>query len=143
MYATLEAEAFAARLAKLNLLVPHLSQILAFECAITMILMDGETRMVHLDFEPIPMLRALADGRLYEEVPQAGEFEIEITPNRPTAAAGLTLADVQSAFHLPLMRSTGSWTNKGAGFSMALGNPSNHSRQAKVPEEKARSRSWR
>jgi uncharacterized protein (UPF0276 family) len=99
MYATLEAEAFAAHLEKLNLRVPHLSRILAFERAVTMTLTDGQTRVVQFDFEPIPMLRALADGRLPDEVPRAGEFEIEVTPNGPTAATGLSLQDVQNAFH--------------------------------------------
>jgi len=99
MYATLEAEAFAAHLEKLNLRVPHLSQILAFERAVNMTLADGQTRVVRFDFEPLPMLRALADGRLPEEVPRAGEFEIEVTPNGPTATTGASLEDVQGAFH--------------------------------------------
>jgi hypothetical protein len=71
-YATLEAEAFASHLEKLNLRVPHLPQLLAFERAVTMTLTDGKTRVVRFDFEPIPLLRALADGRLPDEVPQAG-----------------------------------------------------------------------
>ena len=46
-------------------------------------LTDGWTRVVHFDFEPIPLLRALADGRLPDEAPQTGNFEIEVTPDGP------------------------------------------------------------
>jgi uncharacterized protein len=99
MYASLEAEAFAEHLEKLNLRVPHLSQLLAFERAVARTLSDGQTRVVHFDFEPIPVLRALADSRLPEEAPEAGNFEIEITPDGPTSASGITVDEAQKAFH--------------------------------------------
>ena len=65
----------------------------------TATLTDGQTRIVHFDFEPIPLLRALADGRLPDEAPQPGHFEIEVTPDGPSRASGLSLEDVQKAFH--------------------------------------------
>ena len=99
MYASLEAEAFAIHLERLDLRVPRLSQLLAFERAVTNTLTDGQTRVVHFNFEPIPLLRALADGRLPDETPQAGNFEIEVTPDGPSGTSGISLADAQKAFH--------------------------------------------
>ncbi len=81
MYASLEADAFAHYLEKLNLQVPHLGKILEFEQAVTATIIDGSTRIVHFDFEPLPLLRAIAEGRLPEEPPQQGDFEIELTPD--------------------------------------------------------------
>jgi uncharacterized protein (UPF0276 family) len=99
MYAGLEAEAFAVHLERLDLRVPHLSQLLAFERAVTTTLTDGQTRVVHFDFEPIPLLRALADGRLPDEAPQTGDFEIEVTPDGPSHTSGISLEDAQRVFH--------------------------------------------
>jgi uncharacterized protein (UPF0276 family) len=98
MYASLEAEAFARHLEELDLGVPHLTQVLRFEQAVIATLGDDETRIVEFDFEPLPLLRALAEGRLPEEPPQAGRFEIELTPDGPTGAAGLDLEAVETAF---------------------------------------------
>ncbi|HYN26288.1 MAG TPA: DUF692 family protein [Pyrinomonadaceae bacterium] len=81
MYASLEADAFAHYLKELNLQVPHLGKILEFEQAVTATIIDGGTRIVHFDFEPLPLLRAIAEGRLPEEPAQQGDFEIELTPD--------------------------------------------------------------
>jgi len=99
MYASLEAEAFAAHLERLGLQVPHLLNLLAFERAVARTLTDGQTRLVHFDFEPVPLLRSLADGRLPDEIPGAGDFEIELTPDGPSSASGITVEDAQKAFH--------------------------------------------
>ncbi len=98
MYASLEADAFARHLEGLDLRVPHLTQVLHFEEAVTATLSDGQTRIVEFEFEPLPLLRALAEGRLPDEPPQPGRFEIELTPAGPTAAVGLDVEDVQTAF---------------------------------------------
>jgi uncharacterized protein (UPF0276 family) len=98
MYASLEADGFAQHLASLNLDVPHLAEVLRFEQAITATLTDGETRVVPFDVEPLPLLRALAAGRLPTEPPQSGRYEIELTPDGPTGATGIDVQDVEQAF---------------------------------------------
>jgi uncharacterized protein (UPF0276 family) len=81
MYATTEAEAFAAFLDRLNLKIPQLAKVLAFERALLATVMDDQPRVVAFDSDPIPLLRALADGRLPDIVSQPGPFEIEVTPD--------------------------------------------------------------
>ncbi|HNB27569.1 MAG TPA: DUF692 family protein [Alphaproteobacteria bacterium] len=80
LYANVEAEAFAGHLEGLHLPVPHLAEVLAFERAAIATLLDGTARIVPFAVEPLPLLRALADGRLPAEAGRAGRFEIEITP---------------------------------------------------------------
>ena len=96
MYAAVEAEAFARYLAELDLKVPHLDKLLEFERAATATLTDGIARVVQFDFEPLPLLRAIAEGRLPTEAGQPGEYEIEITPDGLASTAGLD--PVQQAF---------------------------------------------
>ena len=98
MYAVLEAEAFASYLVTLNLSLPHLASVLEFERSATATLVDGNARVVRFEFEPLPLLRALAEGRLPEEIGRPGEFEIEVTPDGPTRASGLDIKAVQEAF---------------------------------------------
>lgn len=98
MYATLEAEAFARHLEGLDLKVPHLAKLIEFERAGTATLTDGQARVVQFEFEPLPLLRALAEGRLPDEPGRPGCFEIELTPDDPGAAIGLDLKAVQQAF---------------------------------------------
>jgi hypothetical protein len=88
MYASLEAEAFAAHLQQLELGVPQLAEVLRFEQAVTATLVDGQTRVVSFEFEPLPLLRALAEGRLPAEPLEPGDFEIELTADGPTAVGG-------------------------------------------------------
>jgi len=80
MYATLEAQAFARYLREIDLRVPHLAKIVEFEEAVLATNIDEQIRIVKFDFEPLPFLRAISEGRLPQESPQAGDFEIEITP---------------------------------------------------------------
>ena len=87
MYANLEAEAFGDYLAGLDLGVPHLASVLAFERASARTLVDGKTRIVAFEVEPLPLLRALADGRLPVEPGRLGSYEIEITPEDVDAMA--------------------------------------------------------
>lgn len=98
MYGALEADAFADYLEQLDLQVPHLATILEFERAVAATLEDDQVRVVHFDFEPIPLLRALAEGRLPEERPTPGNFEIELTPDGPAGVAALGAAAVENAF---------------------------------------------
>jgi hypothetical protein len=86
LYANLEAEIFARYLETLDLRVPHLAKVIEFERAAAATLVDGKARVVHFEFEPLPLLRALADGRLPDEPSRPGDYEIEITPDDPGSA---------------------------------------------------------
>lgn len=81
LYANLEAEIFARYLETLDLQVPHLAKLIEFERSATATLVDGRPRIVQFDFEPLPLLRALAEGRLPDEPGRPGNYEIEITPD--------------------------------------------------------------
>jgi uncharacterized protein (UPF0276 family) len=98
MYGSLEAAAFAEYLESIDLQVPHLAKLLEFEQAVAATLVDDQVRIVHFDFEPIPLLRALAEGRLPDVQPEPGNFEIELTADGPTGVRGLDFEEVQQAF---------------------------------------------
>lgn len=93
-FASTEAKAFADYLEVLDLKVPQLDKVLAFDRAVLATLVDEQTRIVAFDVDPLPLFRALADGRLPQEPLQPGQFEIEITPDSPVGALG---ADPESA----------------------------------------------
>ena len=81
MYASSEADSFSNYLIALDLKVPHLAKLVELDQAVMDVNINGVTRIVHFDFEPLPLLRAISEGRLPEEPPEAGSFEIEITPD--------------------------------------------------------------
>ena len=81
MYAGREAQAFAEYINEIDLQIPRLKEILSFELAVIATLQDGATRIVSFNFEPMPLIRAIAEGRLPRDAPTIGQFEIEITGN--------------------------------------------------------------
>jgi uncharacterized protein (UPF0276 family) len=85
MFAATEARAFAGFLRDLGVNVPQLAEVMEFEVAVLETLVDGQARLVRFDFDPLPMLLALSDGRLPDEPGRAGRFEIEITPDTARA----------------------------------------------------------
>jgi uncharacterized protein len=85
MFAATEARAFARFLRELGVNVPQLAEVLEFEVAVLETLVDGRARLVRFEFDPLPMLLALGDGRLPDEPGRAGRFEIEITPDTARA----------------------------------------------------------
>src|SRR5439155_1244406 len=97
-FAAAEAEPSADHLAARDLKVPQLAKVLEFERAVTATLVDERPRVVAFEQDPVPLLRALADGRLSDRPGQLGRFEIEITPDGPVSATGLDLTAVQQAF---------------------------------------------
>lgn len=82
-FAGTEADAFGEYLLARNLRVPQLQAILAFERATLATLRDGRPRVVRFNVDPLPMLRALADGVLLRDPGEPGEYEIEIVPEGP------------------------------------------------------------
>jgi len=97
-YAVTEAEAFAGYLKAKNLRIPQLFKILEFERATVATLTDGKARIVRFDLDPLPMLRALAEGHLIENPGEPGEYEIEVTPDGPIRVAGIDPAVVSQTF---------------------------------------------
>lgn len=89
-FAASEAEAFGAFLASRDLDVPYLADVLAFERATLATLLDGRCRVVPFAHEPVPLLRALAAGRLPERCAM-GAFEVEVTGEE--AGEGWSLED--------------------------------------------------
>jgi uncharacterized protein len=88
-YGSLEFDAFGRYLREMNLAVPHVAKVLEFELATLATLIDDQARVVKFDFEPLPLLRALAEGRLPTEAGQPGHFEIELTADGQTSLAGV------------------------------------------------------
>ena len=97
-YAVTEAEAFAAYLKAKNVRIPQLFKILEFERATVQTLTDGETRIVHFDLDPLPMLRALAEGHLIENPGEPGDYEIEVTADGPIRVSGMDPSVVSQTF---------------------------------------------
>lgn len=97
-YASSEAESFATYLENLDLQVPYLAKVLEFERAVLTTLIDDQSRVVTFASNPLPLLRALAEGHLPDEAGQSGDFEIEITPGRPLDASGVGLEYGQRVF---------------------------------------------
>jgi len=85
-YAGTEASAFADYLLAKNLRVPQFQSILAFERAALDTVRDGATRIARFNVDPLPMLRALADGVLLQDPGRPGEYEIELTGDGPVSA---------------------------------------------------------
>jgi hypothetical protein len=62
--------------------------------------LDGQTRVVAFPFDPVPVLRALAEGRLPERA-DPGRFEIELTGDAVPfgSAFGETRAQAAASWH--------------------------------------------
>jgi len=97
-FASSEAEAFADYLVALDLKVPQLAKVLEFERAVLATLTDGQPRIVAFDIDPLPMLRALAEGHLPDTPGQLGQFEIEGTPDGSIGATGLDQEAIRQVF---------------------------------------------
>jgi uncharacterized protein (UPF0276 family) len=94
-FAASEAEAFATYLEALGVNVPHLADVLQFERAVLATLMDDQPRVIAFEFDPLPLLRGLAEGRLPKETGQLGRFEIEVTGGGLLNAPGLGMESIQ------------------------------------------------
>jgi len=97
-YAVTEAEAFARYIKAKNLRIPQLFKLLEFEQATIATLTDGQARIVHFDLDPLPMLRALAEGHLIENPGEPGDYEIEVTADGPIRVTGIDPDAVSQTF---------------------------------------------
>lgn len=89
---------FADYLTALKVGVLHLAKVLEFECAALATLLDQQPRTVVFESDPLPVLRALAEGRLPETPARQGRFEIELTPDGPVSVAGLDTGIIRQVF---------------------------------------------
>ncbi|MFM1799346.1 MAG: hypothetical protein RLZZ117_1624 [Cyanobacteriota bacterium] len=81
LYATLEALSFAEHVKSRDWQIPLLEDVLGYELAVAQTLIDGKPRVVTFPVEPIPLLRALMEGRIPEADLLRGTYEIEIQPD--------------------------------------------------------------
>jgi uncharacterized protein len=89
-----EASAFASFLREQKPYVPFLPEVLAYDCAVLAVALDGEERCVPFGADPLPLLRALGAGRRPTEVAR-GQYEIRLTPDRVEAEVrALSVMDV-------------------------------------------------
>lgn len=96
-FAATEAKAFADYLLSLDLRIPHFAKVLEYERAAADSLINNEERVVRFDFDPLPLLRALAEGRLPDTPGQPGRFEIVLTSSRQAAATGLGVRQMSNS----------------------------------------------
>jgi hypothetical protein len=96
-FAASEAEAFMAYLRRRELRLPQLAKVLEFEKAAMDTLLDGKSRVVHFAADPFPLLRALAEGRLPDIIPQEGDYEIELEAEAATRASGIDIEELGAA----------------------------------------------
>ena len=87
LFASAEAEAFAAYVRRHALgAVPHLDEVLSYECASLHALLDGEARLIHFDHDPDAILGPLIACRL-PEGPAPGDYEVAVQPDGDAMAA--------------------------------------------------------
>jgi uncharacterized protein (UPF0276 family) len=97
-YAAAEAESFMAYLRGRELNWPQLAKVMEFERAAMEVLLSGEAQVVKFTADPFPMLRALAEGRLPEMIPEEGDYEIELKPDGPITVTGIDMEQIRGAF---------------------------------------------
>jgi hypothetical protein len=98
-YGASEAEAFIAYLRTTSVIkIPKLEKVLEFEKAAMDTLLDGQTRIVRFSADPFPLLRALAEGRLPDVIPQEGEYEIELKADGAIAVSGMDPEQLRGVF---------------------------------------------
>lgn len=100
-FAAREAENFADFLFTKDLKVPQVLKVLEFERNVLRTLLDGQPRVTEFEFDPLPLFRALAEGRLPDVSGRSGQYEIEVTEEGPVSVTGLDLEAVRQVipFH--------------------------------------------
>jgi uncharacterized protein (UPF0276 family) len=88
LFASAEAEAFAAYLTEHAPPTAYLDEVLSYECASLRVLLRGASERIHFDHEPYAVLMPLVEGRLPEDAPP-GDFEVEVRPDREAAPSAV------------------------------------------------------
>ena len=99
LFSSAEALAFSDFLRHQEFPYPKLMKILEYECAVVETLLDNQTRIISFEFDPFPLIRALAQRRLPEVAGAVGVFEIEITGESLESAASSTVVGGVFPFH--------------------------------------------
>lgn len=80
LFASVEAEAFGAFLARRRPAVPYLDEVLGFDLAALRAALEDRPQLVPFAYEPASLLEPLARCQL-PEAPIPGRFEVEVTPD--------------------------------------------------------------
>jgi uncharacterized protein len=88
LFASAEADAFAAYVRAQGLSIPHLDEVLAYECASLRVLLIGEPEQLAFAHEPYAVLLPLVQGRL-PDAPPAGDFVVDVRPDPDAAPAAI------------------------------------------------------
>jgi len=88
LFASAEADAFAAYVRAQRLSIPHLDEVLAYECASLRVLLRGEPEQVRFAHEPYAVLVPLVHGRL-PDAPEPGEYIVDVRPDPDAAPAAI------------------------------------------------------
>jgi uncharacterized protein (UPF0276 family) len=88
LFASAEAEEFAAHVRSRAPAIPHLGEVLAYECASLRVLLTGEPEQVRFAHEPYGVLLPLAEGRL-PDAPAPGDFIVDVRPDPDAAPAAI------------------------------------------------------
>lgn len=88
LFASAEAEAFAAYLRAHAPPIAHLDEVLTYECASLRVLLHGEPELIHFGHEPLAVLMPLVEERLPED-PPAGDFQVEVRPDAEATPAAI------------------------------------------------------
>jgi uncharacterized protein (UPF0276 family) len=86
LFASVEAEAFAAFLEWKRPDIPYLDEVLGFEWAAIRATLQEEPQIVPFRYEPGSLLEPLSRGKL-PATPTPGHFEVEVTPDSGTTVA--------------------------------------------------------
>lgn len=87
LFASAEAEAFAAFLARTQPQIPYLLDVLAFESAAITVYLKNVALVAHLRHEPTAVFAALKRGLMPVDIPE-GRYEVEITPSDQSLPIG-------------------------------------------------------
>lgn len=99
LFASAEALAFSDFLHRQEFPYPKLMKILEYECAVVETLLDNQTRIVSFEFDPFPLMKALAQRRLPDIAGAVGIFEIEITGESLESATSSSVVGGVFPFH--------------------------------------------
>ncbi len=97
-YASTEAAQFGEYMKSMDLKVPQFGSLLEFELAIVETLLDGKARVTTFSVDPIPLFKALVEGKLPDKVGEPGIFEIEVTEGGPEQVNGLSMEKIREFF---------------------------------------------
>jgi hypothetical protein len=82
-----EARAFARYLSGLDIAIPLLDQLLAYDVAVVAALIDNTSQQVRFRHDPRLLLACIADHRMPTDLPE-GDFMADVSPDGITFRAG-------------------------------------------------------